>query len=103
MLRHRPYVAVAAALAYLQSCLFMQGDMLVRPGFLEAAVWRKLSLYNVGHHVMVAYMKVGSAAWPAVSDRAASEQSAVGNRDIKPGLCTHVQPTCLLAVLLGSD
>ena len=39
-----------------------KGDMLVCPGFLEAAVWRKLSFTNVRHHLMVAYMKVGLAA-----------------------------------------
>ena len=84
-LRQRPCVAVAAALAHLQSCLFMQGDMLVCPGFLEAAVWRKLTFTNVRHHLMVAYMKVGSAAWSVAQDIAMSELLAAGSRGLESG------------------
>ena len=35
-----------------------KGDMLVCPGFLEAALWRKLRSTNVRHHMLAAYLKV---------------------------------------------
>ena len=39
--------------------LNQKGDMLVCPGFLEAALWRKLRSTNVRHHLLAAYLKVG--------------------------------------------
>ena len=39
--------------------LNQKGDMLVCPGFLEAALWRKLRTTSVRHHMLAAYLKVG--------------------------------------------
>ena len=35
-----------------------KGDMLVCPGFLEAALWRKLRHTSVSNHLLAAYLKV---------------------------------------------
>ena len=35
-----------------------KGDMLVCPGFLEAALWRKLRSTSVRQHMLAAYLKV---------------------------------------------
>ena len=38
--------------------LNQKGDMLVCPGFLEAALWRKLRHTSVRNHLLAAYLKV---------------------------------------------
>lgn len=56
------------------------------PGFLEAAVWRKLAFTNVRHHLMTAYMKVGSVAWLVAPEVATPELPADSSRNNESAL-----------------
>ena len=65
-----------------------KGDMLVCPGFLEAALWRKLRSTNVRHHMLAAYLKV------RVQDLFACYMV------MTTGLC---QPGLLMGVMAATD